>query len=145
MRALNHFIISALAAPLAVTAIYTGLTPPGFLFFYCLAVAAGVLIDLDHFLLARWKTGSWEQLFKALESPYRTFTDEDSVMGEDMGGTVSPGDRIVSHLTVLMLVLALYLFQPRLSLLLVYTVSLHILADLFQDWRNGRLMSFRTR
>lgn len=66
----------AISLALGVGLVAAGVTVvhPAFVIGY--ATAIGVLVDLDHFLWARYNTGDWRALRYVLTSPLAAFSDQ---------------------------------------------------------------------
>jgi hypothetical protein len=91
----------------------------------------GVLIDLDHFVLARLRVGDWRHLVTCLRSPRRVFTDQENLF-KGTGGMANL--RVLSHVLVggVLVALARRVSRPvgTLTAAVLYT---HVLADLLRD------------
>lgn len=141
----HHFLISlvvglgaaALAPPAFAETLGLGQTVAA-VFVGAYATALGVLIDLDHFLLARVNTGSWRAVRYCLRHPRAVFVDQRSIF-ED--GDVGVLKRLLSHVVVGgVLVTALAVVLPYLAVVSAATLYAHLLADLVWDnWWAGRV------
>lgn len=100
MYSIHHAAVSAVVG--AIVAFVAGsidllgvALPPIALVGY--AVAIGVFVDLDHFLIARLRTGSWEALRFCLRNPLAAFGDQGEIFAPgDVGGL----NRLLSHLLI---------------------------------------------
>ena len=61
------------------------------------AVAIGVGIDVDHFLIARYNTGSWRALRYVLSNPRRALGDQSTIFDPD---DLGPFERLLSHVAI---------------------------------------------
>ena len=61
------------------------------------AVAIGVGIDADHFLIARYNTGSWRALRYVFSNPRRALADQSTIFRED---DLGPFERLLSHVAI---------------------------------------------
>jgi hypothetical protein len=135
MRSRHHFPVSlGVGAALAAT-VPTPLSPPA------LAAAAGLLgtaVDLDHFLIARARTGSWEPLRRCLADPRIALLDQAEIFDEGDVGTVT---RLGSHLAITAAVVtALATVARSLALTAAAVLAAHIACDVAWDlwrWRTG--------
>ncbi len=94
-------------------------------------VAVSVLIDLDHFLLARVQAGDWSHLRRALSNPPRALWDQAWVLE----GVELERQRLATHVVVgSALVGGLWPLAPDLALLTAALVGAHVLADLLRDY-----------
>jgi hypothetical protein len=91
----------------------------------------GVLIDLDHFVLARLRVGDWRHLIACLREPKRVFTDQEHLF--DGTGEMA-GLRVLSHVLIggVLVVLARRAGRP-LGVLTAAVLYTHVLADLLRD------------
>lgn len=100
------------------------------------AIALGVLIDLDHFLLARLRTGTWDAVRFCLSNPAAVIVDQ--------GRIFEPGDvgvlpRLLSHLLVGGgLVVLLALESVGLAILTAVVCYAHLVSDVAWDLRRIR-------
>lgn len=93
--------------------------------------ALGVFIDLDHFLIARFKTGSWNALRFCLVNPLAAFTDQDRIFSR---GDVGALTRLLSHLLLTgILVPALALTSLPLGIVTAAVLYAHIVTDVAWD------------
>lgn len=129
MEGKSHIIISSLAAPIAVLTLTDATTIPEFTILYFLAVAAGTLIDLDHFFVYRYETGDWRDLKKALNKPKAVLEDFSTLT------VYSSKKKYVMHTVTFLAVMNLsYLFLRNLAALIVAMMSLHMLSDLYSSF-----------
>lgn len=129
MRSTEHATIGAVVGALAVSFLARGRSPSTKLALWIYGLLLSVFIDLDHFVIARMKTGSWSHLRKAVRHPIWAFTEQEQVFDVDM--TL---ERLVSH--VLVGGLLILLFRPISRLLAVFSaviVCAHVLADLLRE------------
>lgn len=97
-------------------------------------VAAGVGIDLDHFFIARGKTGRWDAVRFCLSHPTAVATDQDRIFGHGDVGILS---RLLSHLLIVGVgVPVLALSSRSLAILIGVVLYVHIVCDVVWDiWR----------
>jgi hypothetical protein len=120
-----HAAIS-LVAGLAALAVTTPTVPAWAV--VAVAVVAGVGIDLDHFLLARYNTGDWAAVRRCLRDPAIVFLDQDAVFEAGEVGTL---DRLLTHVAVGGLVVpALYRWNRTVAGVVALSLWAHVLADL---------------
>jgi hypothetical protein len=99
------------------------------------ALVAGVLIDLDHFVLAARRTGGLTAVNRCLRDPRIVFLDQSRIF-ED--GEVGMIERLLSHVVIGGVAVPLcWLSSPYLAGLVGAAVYAHVLADLVADSRNA--------
>lgn len=93
--------------------------------------AVGVLIDLDHFLIARLKTGRWDALRFCLSNPRATVADQSEIFAPGDVGVLS---RLLSHVVIVGLAVpAIALASVPLAVVTGAVLYAHLLADLIWD------------
>lgn len=97
-----------------------------------LAITVGVLIDLDHFLVARLKQGDWDATIRGLRNPRLLVLDQDQLFDED---ALWARQRLLSHAIIATVVVGVLAAAASVWLALVAAASLwvHLLADLVWD------------
>ncbi|MFB6174110.1 MAG: hypothetical protein ABEI39_05645 [Halobacteriales archaeon] len=124
MKSGPHAAIS-LVAGLAALAVTTPTVPAWVV--VAVAVVAGVGIDLDHFLLARYNTGDWTALQRCLRDPTIVFLDQEAIFER---GDVGALKRLLTHLVIAGLVVpVLYLWRPYVAGVVALSLYAHVLAD----------------
>ena len=132
MESVQHALISTLFAPLFIYYLFPQLTPISFTLLLFYAVATGVLIDLDHFLITLTRDRDLNELKNALKNPRLILTDNQAVFDQ----TIPEKARWISHVTVLVLVpLLIFTQSPRLGVLTFLMLDLHIAADAYKFLR----------
>lgn len=95
------------------------------------AASLGVLIDLDHFVIARLHTGSWEPFVRSIRSPVRSFLRQEDIFAEE---EVPRADRVVTHLLIGgVLAVGLWYVRPEWGYITAIVVYLHLLTDAIAD------------
>ncbi|MFB6176997.1 MAG: hypothetical protein ABEI99_07630 [Halobaculum sp.] len=98
------------------------------------AAVAGTVIDLDHFLVARLRTGTWLALRRGLARPRRLLFAQDELFAD---GEVGVLHRLLSHVVLGgVAVSVLGLLAPSLALVVGVSLYAHVLADLLADVRS---------
>ncbi|QSX01185.1 hypothetical protein [Haloterrigena alkaliphila] len=102
--------------------------------------AVGVFIDVDHLLIARVKTGSWDALRFCLSNPLAAVADQGRIFGHGDVGVLS---RLLSHLLIIGVVVpTLALASPSLAVLTGVVLYVHLVCDVAWDrWRLERTAS----
>lgn len=132
MESINHFKISAILSPVAVAAIFGTQDILSFALLAVYGLSIGVLIDLDHFLWARYNHGHWDHLKNALRAPKTTMEEN----AEIMDGALGEAQRYTSHFVILVLGTGLaYFAGPQLAALTLIMLSSHILSDVYASYR----------
>ncbi|WP_254767811.1 hypothetical protein [Salinilacihabitans rarus] len=97
------------------------------------ATAVGVLIDLDHFVIARLKTGRWDAVRFCLHNPAAAVADQGRIFDR---GEVGVLPRLLSHLLVGgVAVPALALASVPLAVVTGAVLYVHVLTDVGWDIR----------
>lgn len=111
----------------------TAVTPPvSPLLVVGYAAALGVLVDLDHFLLARLNTGSWRATRNVILNPRLVFFEQESVFET---GEVGAVQRLWSHVGItVVLVAGLVPVSPYLAGVSGAVLVGHILSDVVWDF-----------
>ena len=130
MKSGEHFLLSV---PVVgwVLARVEGRSPRRLAALAVYGLGLGVLIDLDHFVLALLRVGDWHHLVDCLRNPKRVFFDQENLFA-GTGGMASL--RILSHVLLggVLVALARRVSRPvgALTGSVLYT---HVLADLLRD------------
>jgi hypothetical protein len=96
-------------------------------------VALSVLVDLDHFLVARVTVGDWRNLRRLLEDPVGRLADQSELFDEDH---LTELNRLLSHVLLAgPLVVATWFVLEPLGEFTAAVLYVHLLADLL--WDNG--------
>ncbi|MFB6074796.1 MAG: hypothetical protein ABEJ89_07270 [Haloarculaceae archaeon] len=95
------------------------------------ALAVGVGVDFDHFLLARLVDGDWRAVRRALARPSRVLFDQSALFADSAS---FPEARLLSHVLLGGVgFTALWPVAPALAALTGATLYVHVLADLVWD------------
>lgn len=131
MYSRDHAILSVLAG-LVLVAVTTPPVHPAAV--VVVAVALGVGIDFDHFLVAYLNTGSAKSTRRVLRDPRVVVTGQDDIFEE---ADLSKAQRLLSHVLIAgALVTALWLASaPYWALVVGVTLYVHVVADLYADAR----------
>lgn len=96
-----------------------------------LAVGPGVLIDLDHFLVARHNQGDWRALRRGVRNPRYLVLDQTELFDVD---ALWARQRLLSHAIVGTGVVAgLLAIHPWLAVVAAVTLWVHLVADMAWD------------
>lgn len=131
MEAVEHLTISTLLGiPVAYFALYPEWDLMMFLFYWAIAIPSGVLIDLDHFLLARINRGSWEDLQNAVRNPADIMIDNQKIMSEN---ALTSSQRYFSHLLIFVTVpyTVRVLGYEMIASVIAVIMMAHILSDVY--------------
>ncbi|SDQ48911.1 hypothetical protein [Natronobacterium texcoconense] len=94
-------------------------------------IAVGVLIDLDHFLIARYKTGRWDAVRFCLQNPTAAVADQSRIFGRGDVGVLS---RLLSHLLIAGVFVAfLAVASVSLAILTGVVLYVHLVSDVAWD------------
>lgn len=131
MKSGEHFLISIPVVGVALTKLreHYSSRQLGLLGVY--GVGLGVLIDLDHFVLARLRVGDWRHTWEVLRNPTRVFTDQETLF-EGTGEMASL--RILSHVVIGGALTWLWSRVSRpVAFLTGVVLYFHVFADLLRD------------
>ena len=131
MRSRHHFPISAVVGVVLALTVETPLPAPVLVLG---AALLGTFVDLDHFLIARVRTGTWEPLVRCLRDPRMALLDQDAIFEV---GDVGVWTRLASHAVITVaLVAALSAASPPLALAAGIVLAVHVGCDVAWDaWR----------
>lgn len=137
MELYEHVFLSSLVAPLVAAATVGTSSPYLFILSFLLAVAAGTLMDADHFLVMRWEAGDWRDIKKLVKEPLSVALDFRELT------VFSPRKKYVTHvLTGGIFIAATLIMIPRFYPLVAAMVAFHFGCDLYaslqkQEWPFG--------
>ena len=131
MKSGEHFLLSLPVVGWVLAAIGDRFSPRQRAALAGYGVGLGVLIDLDHFVLARLRVGDWRHVRNCLRDPKRVFFDQDNLFE-------GPGEmanlRLLSHVFIAgPLTVLTGLLDRRLGILTGAVLYVHVLADLLRD------------
>lgn len=97
-------------------------------------VAVGVLIDLDHFLIARLKTGRWDAVRRCVRDPRIAVADQGRIFERGDVGVLS---RLLSHLVVIGVIVPIVaVVSVPLAVVTGVVLYAHVVCDVLWDiWR----------
>lgn len=129
MNSRVHVLVSALAG--AILAVSLADAPPTRVALLVVAIGVGVGIDLDHFLIARMRTGDWAAVRRCLVDPRRAVFRQDEIFRPGQVGTLP---RLLSHTVIPGVVVggAALVGRP-VAILTAVILYLHLLVDLYGD------------
>ncbi|NHN42457.1 hypothetical protein G9C85_12595 [Halorubellus sp. JP-L1] len=129
MRSTHHFVLSVLVGAATVPFVDAPVRP---VVVVAYVAVLGVGIDLDHFALAWYNSGSLRALRGCLADPRRVFVAQDEIFEP---GEVWPLERLLSHAVLGGVLVGGLLAVDAVALAVVSGVVLyvHVLADLAWD------------
>jgi hypothetical protein len=131
MKSGEHFLLSVPVVGVVLATVSNRYSPRRLAVLAAYGAGLGVLIDCDHFVLARLRTGDWRHLRECLDNPERVFFDQENLF-EGTGGMASL--RVLSHVILGGVLTALVRFVSRpVALLTAAVIYVHVLADLLRD------------
>lgn len=141
MRSKHHFVLSLLAAVALAPLLDTALSTPAFV---AAMTALGVLVDLDHFLIAFRNAGSLRALRWALAHPVKALLSQDEIFEAT---EVWPLERLLSHAVVAGVLVAALLATgfDGLAVAAAVVLYVHVLSDLAWDVSRQALYHERVR
>lgn len=130
MRSSEHAIIGAVVGAAVIPVLARSRSFPAKLALWSYGVLLSVFIDLDHFVIARVKTGSWSYLVRAVRRPLWALTEQSAVF-PDVEMTL---ERLASHLLVgSVLGMVFRRFSRPLAAFTMVVVYAHVLADVLRE------------
>ena len=130
MESLEHFVIGSVAAALALVPLAERFSIPVLLVLFAVGVVLSVLIDLDHFVLARLRVGDWRHLRRVLGDP----TNALSGQGWIFEGVELERERLASHLVVGIVLVGIgAALNPAAGAFLAAVIAVHVVCDVLRD------------
>lgn len=130
MKSTEHAVAGAVVSAIGVLASGDRFSRSTKVLLWCYGVFLSVFIDLDHFVIARYKTGNWKWLFEALTHPRQAFTAPEWLF-EDARMT---SERLLSHAVIGgVLTLLSFAITPFLAVFTPVVVYTHVVCDLLRD------------
>ena len=133
MKSHAHAAVSLVVAALALAVTDPPFSPPVVV---AVVLVFGVLIDVDHFVLAAFRTGGLEAVKRCLRDPRIVFVAQDEIFER---GEVGMLERLLSHVVIggVAVPLCWLFYSPYLGGLVAAAVYAHVLADLVADTRGA--------
>lgn len=126
----EHAAIGAVVGAVSLPVLLPGLPPRAWAAAWGYAVLLSVFVDLDHFVVARSRTGDWSHLRRALADPVGAFTDQDAVFA----GMAIGYERLLTHaLLGTGLCLVWYAVWPPFAAYTGVVLYAHVVADLVRE------------
>jgi hypothetical protein len=133
MRSSEHFVASVPVVALALVSIREQCNRTRLALLGAYGLALGVLIDLDHFLIARVRVGDWHHLIDALRNPIEAIVEQEAIFEDVRDMTLQ---RLLTHVLVGGTLIGLMGERSgplgRITTLVLYW---HLLCDLLRDNR----------
>ncbi|WP_331236568.1 hypothetical protein [Natronorarus salvus] len=131
MESLEHAAVGTVVSAFALALLRPVASPLRHVGLFVYGVALSVLVDLDHFLIARARTGDWSHLRAVLSDPVNGIYDQEWVFA-DMEGMAR--QRLASHLILgAVLVVGLRRRSPLLAAYTGVVLGAHVVCDLLRD------------
>lgn len=131
MESLEHLVIGSLVSVLAVVVLWETYPATVLAALVCYGVVLSVFVDLDHFVLARLRSGNWAHLRAVLRNPRNAIRGQEWIFAdlEDF-----PRERLLSHaLITVVLVSSLWFVDETLAAFTALILVIHIVCDLLRD------------
>lgn len=134
MRSPAHAAVGGAASLPLVLVLWPAATPRAAAAVWTYGLALSVLVDLDHFLLARMNTGDWRNLRRVLADPTIAVVGQDEIFDD---GDITELQRLLTHhLLGGVVVAGALLVSPALAVFTAVVLYVHVVADLLWDnWR----------
>lgn len=131
MYSRGHALTGGAASLMLVVGLFPGAAPTVQAGLWAYGVALSVLVDLDHFIVARITVGDWRNLRRLLDDPVGTLADQSRLFDEDH---LTELQRLLSHVLLAgPLVVAAWVLAEPLGEFTVGVLYVHLLADLLRD------------
>ncbi|WP_458189450.1 hypothetical protein [Haladaptatus sp. NG-WS-4] len=131
MYSREHFVIGAIVSGLLLVPLSGRFSTSLLAALFAYGVLLSVFVDLDHFVLTRFRTGDWRHLRACLANPIDAFGDQDWVF-EDIDDMEH--ERILSHAILGgLLVGGLAVVSTTIAVFTAVVLYAHVLADLLRD------------
>ena len=131
METLEHAAVGTVVSALALALVRPAVSPLKLASLFVYGVALSVLVDLDHFLIARVRTGHWSHLRAVLSDPVNGIYGQEWVFA-DMEGMAR--QRLASHALVgTALVALLRRRSPPVAAYTGIVLCAHVVCDLLRD------------
>ena len=131
MESLEHLAIGAVVSVLAVVVLWDTYPATALAALVCYGVGLSVFVDLDHFVLARLRTGDWAHLRAVLRDPRNAIRGQEWIFAdlEDF-----PRERLLSHaLITVVLVSSLWFVDETLAAFTALVLVVHVACDILRD------------
>lgn len=132
MESYEHFIISAVVS---LPLIYMVAGFPGialFTAYWLYSIAAGTLIDLDHFIISTIRDRNFKEVRLAFSNPKKILTDNN----EALDNTIPEWSRYISHVAILIgFPLLLLNYSTVLAELTFAVLLVHLISDIYGSYR----------
>lgn len=133
---MEHGVISFLISVLLSFILFDYSIGPELVVLIIFGTITGVLIDLDHFLIARINNGNWNILRKALRNPVTISRDWSEFIHPTKD--IPPEQRLASHLVLIPAIsLITYYFSPSSGIFISVILATHLVCDIYADIRLG--------
>jgi hypothetical protein len=96
------------------------------------AFLAGTLIDVDHFLIARWRHGDWRYMKTTFSSFWTSLHDIQSVVDDE--DDIECSERLLTHAVILVVLLIASSIASEVLLdVAALSTAVHLLMDIYAD------------
>lgn len=131
MYSRGHALAGGAASIPLVLLLFPDAAVPTLAALWCYGVALSVLVDLDHFLVARVTVGDWRNTRRLLEDPVGRMADQSELFDDDH---LTELNRLLSHVLLAgLLVVGTWFVLEPLGEFTAGVLYVHLLADLLRD------------
>lgn len=131
MQSKAHAVVGAAFSAVLVTALWPAVEFSTAAALWIYGVGLSVLVDLDHFLVARLTVGDWRHLRRVLARPAAAVWDQAWIFPEE---DLTELNRLLSHAVLGgALVTGTWTITPTLSAYTAVVLYVHVVADLLRD------------
>ena len=131
MESLEHLAVGALVSALAVGYLWETYPTTILVLLFCYGVGLSVFVDLDHFVLARYRVGSWRHLRAVLRDPRNAIRGQEWIFADL---AEFPRQRLGSHVLITIVLVGAFLaIDVVLAAFTALVLVVHIGCDLLRD------------
>jgi hypothetical protein len=133
VRSTEHALVGALTSGFATRVLFRHAARPPKLALWAFGTILSVAVDLDHFVVARLKTGSWDSLRAVLAEPRAAVLGDQEWIFADAPPMATARLRSHAALTVALALLCLAARRTRVAVFTTAVLAVHVGCDLLRD------------
>lgn len=135
MESTEHLLVGAIVSAAALVPASSAFETPALVALFAFGVWLSVFIDLDHFLIARYRTGDWRHFRRVLADPTNAVRGQEWIF-DDVPDAKIRSERLLGHVLIGgALTAALAIVAPAAAIFVAVVVYAHLLCDLLRDNR----------
>ncbi|RYJ13310.1 hypothetical protein ELS19_04575 [Halogeometricum borinquense] len=134
MKSGEHAAVGGVVSVVAAFVLFPGSTAMALVALVGAGIVVSVLIDLDHFVIARWLMGDWRHLERAVKNPRVGLIEQEKVFADMDGEGLTPRRLLSHHLIGGVVTFAVVLVgRPTLAAFVAIVLYAHIVCDYLRD------------